>query len=329
MGRSSARKALLAAFAIGLLLGGLGLPTASHAIVRTDTTRSMVGEALALAGKLRFWSQLPFDRYDLPPDYCETRKRARALIRLMEDAYFKNPTNGALIVAGNALADAEAHEHYEWDYYCPECEDWYNDDPCDCWTTSILRGSLARPLYDWSGFYIGINGGGATGRTMWDEPGSSTGFFDVRGSLFGGTAGFNWQKGSWVVGLEGTIDATNISGVAPRNCFGCTTANTYLGTLDGRFGYAFGNVLPFIKGGAAFGNIQQKVGGFPGTDEQKVGWNAAVGIEWAFKPQWSLKVEVNHYDLGSVTCTPITCGGTATTPLTIDTYTLGLNFKIH
>jgi outer membrane immunogenic protein len=56
---------------------------------------------------------------------------------------------------------------------------------------------LAAPLYNWSGFYLGINGGGAWGTSRWDAPaaGVTTGSFDISGGLVGGTAGFNMQTG--------------------------------------------------------------------------------------------------------------------------------------
>src|SRR5262245_56524065 len=63
------------------------------------------------------------------------------------------------------------------------------------------------PVYNWTGFYIGINGGGAWGSSRWDSVGS----FDVSGGMLGGTIGYNWQAYQWVFGLEGDIDWTNIN----------------------------------------------------------------------------------------------------------------------
>jgi outer membrane immunogenic protein len=320
MGKVFGRKALLAViFLFGLAAGSMGLPTASHAIAPVNAP--LVVEAFKLTKTLRAWRQQYFSYDSLPLGYCETRKRARAVIGLLEAASYANPGDLGLIAAASALADAEAWEHDEWEYYCPECDDYYNDDPCDC---HILLPRV-HSVYNWSGFYIGVNGGGASGRTIWDEPGSTTGRFGVSGELFGGTIGYNYQWNRAVVGVEATIDATNINGTALQNCLNCTTSNTYLGTVDARFGYAAGNILPYIKGGVAFGNIQQKVPGFPGTDSGRTGWDAAIGVEWGFKRSWSVKAEYNHIDLGSTTCSPLTCGGTATTPLTIDTFTVGVN----
>jgi len=68
--------------------------------------------------------------------------------------------------------------------------------------------------YSWTGFYIGVNGGGAQGWTSWQYyffpgPTPSTLFanHDAAGGMAGGTVGYNWQAGTnWVVGVEGDGD---------------------------------------------------------------------------------------------------------------------------
>src|ERR1041385_8473928 len=61
--------------------------------------------------------------------------------------------------------------------------------------------------YNWTGFYIGINGGGAWGNSEWTNAAlGSTGSFDISGGLVGGTIGYNWQVNQFVFGLEGDID---------------------------------------------------------------------------------------------------------------------------
>jgi outer membrane immunogenic protein len=64
------------------------------------------------------------------------------------------------------------------------------------------KAPVMAPAYNWSGFYIGINGGGGFGRSTWD----STGSFNISGGMVGGTVGYNYQIGQAVVGLEGDID---------------------------------------------------------------------------------------------------------------------------
>ena len=91
------------------------------------------------------------------------------------------------------------------------------------------------PLYNWTGFYIGVNGGGGFGNSNWD----STGGRDVSGWLAGATAGYNYQWGQAVLGVEGDIDWTDINGSTTDSCpGGCETSNTWLATVRGRLGYA-------------------------------------------------------------------------------------------
>src|SRR5260370_29715455 len=69
-------------------------------------------------------------------------------------------------------------------------------------------------IYNWTGFYIGINGGGGFGSSNWD----STGSRDVSGGLIGGTAGYNYQFGQVVAGIEGDIDWSGINGSTTNLC---------------------------------------------------------------------------------------------------------------
>src|SRR5262249_53181454 len=86
----------------------------------------------------------------------------------------------------------------------------------------------ATPAYNWSGFYLGINGGGGWGGSTWDTNATHIG---TSGGLVGGTAGYNWQIGGAVVGLEGDIDWANLKGTnTTTGCpAGCTTSDTWLG----------------------------------------------------------------------------------------------------
>src|SRR5665811_1945669 len=117
------------------------------------------------------------------------------------------------------------------------------------------------PAYNWTGFYVGINGGGGWGHSDWSNP-SGTADAKLSGSLVGGTLGYNYQVGQAVFGLEGDIDWSNIRGTATCGVtFSCTTRDSWLGTARGRIGYAFDRFLPFVTGGAAFGDIKNSVAG--------------------------------------------------------------------
>jgi outer membrane immunogenic protein len=171
------------------------------------------------------------------------------------------------------------------------------------------KAPIVVPYYNWTGFYIGINGGGAFGTSSWD----STGSRNVSGGLVGGTLGYNYQFGQGVVGVEGDIDWADINGSTNTGCpLGCKTSNTWLSTVRGRLGYAADRFMPFVTGGAAFGNIRATVPGFGTTGSDQTGWTLGGGLEAALAPNWTAKVEYLYVDLGSFNC-GLNCGAGLTT----------------
>jgi len=170
--------------------------------------------------------------------------------------------------------------------------------------------SYSAPSYfSWSGFYTGLNGGYGFGNsTITDATGISTGSFNMSGALAGVTLGYNYQTGVWVWGLEGDLDASWIKGSTTVNCGGtCETKNSWLGTARGRIGYAWDRWMPYITGGAAFGNVKV-TDAFGSGSATKIGWTAGLGLEYAFWSNWSTKVEYLYVDLGKTTCAAPTCG---------------------
>jgi outer membrane immunogenic protein len=168
----------------------------------------------------------------------------------------------------------------------------------------VLKAPPApSPVIDpWTGFYIGVNGGGAWGRSEWTGVPDK---FDTSGGLIGGTIGYNWQTGPWVFGLEGDADWADISGsTTVLGCGGleCKTRSDFLATVRGRVGYAFDRFLPYVTGGLALGNIKATYPGFPTQDETNAGWTVGGGVEFAFAGNWTAKVEYLHVDLGDITC---------------------------
>ena len=143
-------------------------------------------------------------------------------------------------------------------------------------------------MYNWTGAYIGINGGGAF-----------SGSNGASGGLFGATLGYNYQAGSPLVwGLEGDLDWTRIRGSNTVN----ETSNRWLGTVRGRLGYAMGatgSVMPYITGGLAFGDINNSVPGFGSARDTKAGYALGAGIEAALSGPWTAKVEYMYVDLGN------------------------------
>jgi outer membrane immunogenic protein len=187
------------------------------------------------------------------------------------------------------------------------------------------KAPVAVPVYNWTGFYIGINGGGGFGRSQWD----STGNFNTSGGLVGGTVGYNYQFGQGVVGLEGDIDWADINGTTNTFCaFGCKTSDHWLSTVRGRLGYAADRFMPFITGGAAFGDIRASTPGFAGANQTNAGWTVGAGLEFAIAGNWTAKAEYLYVDLGKFNC-GISCGALVTDNVSFTTNIVraGVNYR--
>jgi outer membrane immunogenic protein len=170
---------------------------------------------------------------------------------------------------------------------------------------AFMAPSSAAP-WNWTGFYVGINGGYGFGKSNWTNVGATTGDFNVSGALAGGTIGYNLQMSQIVLGAEADIDASWIRGTDATVC--CETRNTWMGTARVRLGYAFDRWLPFISGGAAFGDVRMTPLGFASATDTRFGWTAGGGLEYAFMGAWSAKVEYLYADLGRSSCGAGTCG---------------------
>ena len=172
----------------------------------------------------------------------------------------------------------------------------------------------APPMYvagfSWTGFYVGINGGYGFGKSSWSDPAASTGDFNVKGPLVGGTVGYNLQTGSWVWGVEADADASFIKGSTSVTCApgGCETRNRWLATGRGRIGYAWDRFLPSLTGGVAFGDLKMTNPLGATATKTKVGYTLGGGVEYAFLGNWSAKIEYLYADLGKASCPAATCG---------------------
>ena len=162
-----------------------------------------------------------------------------------------------------------------------------------------VRAPYYSPVYNWTGFYLGINGGGGWGRSAW----TAVDTFDLSGGLIGATIGYNWQFSQVVVGVEGDIDWSGIRGTTNTLCPpGCETRNSWLATVRGRAGYAIDRLLPFITAGLAAGNVRATVPGFPGGTITTAGWTIGAGLEFAVLSNVTVKGEYLYVDLGDYNC---------------------------
>jgi outer membrane immunogenic protein len=165
--------------------------------------------------------------------------------------------------------------------------------------------------FNWSGFYLGVQGGGGFGRSSFDFPAASVPH-NTSGGLLGGTIGYNWQSSNWVFGVEGDGAWARINGssACPNPAFACRTTINSFSTLRGRLGYAWGPTMIYATGGAVGAHINARTVNLAGVaqapsgtavngqERYRVGWTAGAGIEYMFAQNWSLKAEALYFDLG-------------------------------
>jgi outer membrane immunogenic protein len=159
------------------------------------------------------------------------------------------------------------------------------------------------PVYDWRGFYAGLDGGYAWGWSRWSDPLAGTSHAHLGGATLGGYLGYNWQAGSVVYGLETDAAWADLSGsMGPGMAFcgtgPCETKQNWIGTTRGRIGYAFGSLMPYLTAGAAYGDVQATVP-WGSASSTRLGWSAGAGLEVGLRKNWSAKFEFLHLDLGT------------------------------
>ena len=194
------------------------------------------------------------------------------------------------------------------------------------------------PTYNWAGFFVGGAFGYGIGRndSTFSAPAADAEafFLSPRGFDAGGVIGYNWQFGSWVVGLDADIEGSTGSGyltcVAVCNGAGATTIDqtlSWFGTVRGRVGYAVGPTLFYATGGAAYGQVKesfaQSAAGItisPSFSHSKSGFAVGAGVEnrldilGLLGPNWTTRTEYLYVDLGSIGDTfPGAAGGVAQT----------------
>jgi outer membrane immunogenic protein len=167
---------------------------------------------------------------------------------------------------------------------------------------------MAAAMYDWSGFYIGANGGWGTSHKCWDfTAGTLTrpeGCHDATGGVAGGQVGYRWQAGAFVFGLEAQGDWANLRGSNVSSFLPTFTNRSKIdafGLFTGQVGYAWNSALLYAKGGAAVVDerfdirfvADNTIAGVSGT-QTRWGATAGAGVEIGFAPNWSAAVEYDH-----------------------------------
>jgi outer membrane immunogenic protein len=175
----------------------------------------------------------------------------------------------------------------------------------------------APAAFNWTGFYIGVHGGVGGGDidTSFSIDGDPySNYSDNAFGAFGGAQiGYNWQfSPNWVAGVEADIaysgiEADNTWGLASGESWNLKTSIDWFGTLRGRVGYAWDNLLVYGTGGAAYGDVEVATNySEPGLSEgssfsdTRWGWTVGAGVEYGITQNITLKTEYLYVDLGSI-----------------------------
>jgi outer membrane immunogenic protein len=168
-------------------------------------------------------------------------------------------------------------------------------------------------IYNWSGFYIGANGGWGESHSCWDDvfivgPAFSEGCRDRSGGLIGGQIGYRWQTSQFVFGLEAQgdwadLNSTRLSLLDPSLSTQVKTDG--IGLFTGQIGWAWNAALLYVKGGAAvtdnhFNVLDTATGtGLVTSGATRWGGTIGVGFEYGFAPNWSIGAEWDHLWMGN------------------------------
>lgn len=179
---------------------------------------------------------------------------------------------------------------------------------------------------DWAGFYLGVAGGYGFGATSFPAAGDSV---KPKGGLFGGYAGYNWQYGSVVAGIEGDFSGADLK--AP-DMNGTIQKTDELGSARARLGYTLlPDLLAYGTAGAGFGHtslqtVGQFVASFGSASSSQVGWVAGAGLEYKVWGNFIARAEYLHYGLATTTFT-FENGIASPGSETIDIVRGGLSYK--
>ena len=197
--------------------------------------------------------------------------------------------------------------------------------------------AIVQAAYDWSGFYIGINGGGATSNIDFNADFiGDEGSHHATGGTAGGQIGYRWQMTNWVFGLEAQGNWADFKGSNVSAIFNPNTNQTKIdsfGLFTGQIGYAWDRALFYVKGGAAVTDNKYSIFATPGgalidsANETRWGATVGVGFEYAFVPNWSLGFEYNHLFMGNRDVIFFPDGFGDHIKENVDLFTARLNYK--
>jgi outer membrane immunogenic protein len=178
--------------------------------------------------------------------------------------------------------------------------------------------ALVEPGWNWSGFYVGVHGGGGWGANSFDfndlaAPALWQSSTAVNGAFAGGKIGYNFQAAWAVLGIEADGSWANLTGHGLCNTtsffMNCAAKVDGFGTVTGRIGASIDRALIYAKGGFAWAQDQYSISNvalpplgaaFTSTVNQtRTGWTVGMGVEYAFLARWSAMIEYDFMDFGT------------------------------
>jgi outer membrane immunogenic protein len=206
------------------------------------------------------------------------------------------------------------------------------------------------PMYNWSGFYIGGNGGWGMSENCWNviTPAGAVfvdGCHDKSGGIVGGQIGYRWQlpNNHFVAGVEAQgdwadLNKSHISFFDPTLTLGGKVDG--LGLFTGQFGFAADTWLWYLKAGGAVTNntftVSSTIGGIGLASASSTRWGGVLGtgFEYGFTPNWSVGVEYDHLFMGSAdyafpVANPILIGAFNRISQDVDMVTVRVNYRFN
>ena len=169
----------------------------------------------------------------------------------------------------------------------------------------------------WHGLYFGGQVGGGWGNYDYIfSSGSGTNVgSDLSGVIGGVLAGYNWEVGRFVLGVEGDISGASLSGTSScvNATYACNASVDWLGTVRGRVGLPINNFLPYVTAGVAFGGMTRTSTRLASSDTltqsaTHTGWVAGGGVDFSLANNWTVGGEVLYVDLGAESYPAATVG---------------------
>ncbi len=192
------------------------------------------------------------------------------------------------------------------------------------------------PVFSWTGIYLGgqigyawgDNTGGIAAVTPGGLSGSGILLGDAHGVIGGAHIGYNMQINDWVLGVEGSVDGTNLTkstlvgitdptGATPGGSVAGNVKSDLQGSVRARVGFAWDRLLIYGTGGVAFANFSSDLNisvtdatGSYWADSNPTtthtGWTAGGGAEYSINDHWSVRGEYRYTDFGHLVDSPVT-----------------------